>query len=143
MSIEELLKNMVRSFFMITTGIVISMYVFCMLFRPDAVFSIDDIGRILLMAVAGDLTYIIFLAGRELSKKQMLMRKIAHLVILSAMLLYFASLWEWVRLDNLKEVGVFLGAVLTVYAVISLAAGYRDKKLTEKINRRLRERYHS
>lgn len=143
MCMEDLLRNMARSFFMITTGIVISMYVFCMLFRPDAVFSIADIGKILLMAVAGDLTYIIFLAGRELNKKQMLIRKIVHLVVLSATLLYLASLWEWVRLENIQEVVVFLLAVLAVYAVIALAVGYRDKKLTEKINSRLRERYPS
>lgn len=143
MSIEELLRNMVRSFYMITTGIVISMYVFCMLFRPDAAFSIDDIGRILLMAAASDLPYIIFLSSRELSKNQMLIRQIVHLIILSGTLLYFASLWEWVRLGNGKEVAVFLLSVLAVYTAIFWATGYRDKKLTEKINSRLRERYRS
>jgi uncharacterized membrane protein len=111
MRAEELLKRMFHSFFLITTGIVISMYVFCLILNPDASFSLDDIGRILLMALAGDLPYVIFLSSKELDKTQMLIRKIIHLIVLSAVLLYFASLWDWVSLHSSKEVAVFLSSV--------------------------------
>ncbi len=143
MRAEELLKTMVHSFFLITTGIVISMYVFCLIFYPDASFSLDDIGRILLMALAGDLPYVIFLSSRELDKTQMLLRKIIHLIVLSAVLLYFASLWDWVSLHSSKEVAVFLSSVLAVYVAVFLATHYRDKKLTNKMNERLNEHYRS
>ena len=143
MRAEELLKTMVQSFFMITTGIVISMYLFCLIFYPDASFSLDDIGRILLMALAGDLPYVIFLSRREFSKMQMLIRKIIHLIVLSAILLYFASLWDWVSLSSTKEVTVFLATVLAVYVAVFLANNYRDKKLTDKMNDRLKEHYRS
>ncbi|MBP1761449.1 MAG: hypothetical protein H6Q64_991 [Firmicutes bacterium] len=143
MRAEELLKTMVQSFFIITTGIIISMYVFCLIFYPDASFSLDDIGRILLMALAGDLPHVIFLSRRELNKMQMLIRKIIHLIVLSAVLLYFASLWDWVSLHSSKEVAVFLSSVLVVYVAVFLATHYRDKKLTDKMNERLNEHYHS
>jgi len=143
MRAEELLKSMTQDFFMITTGIVISMYVFCLIFHPDASFSLDDIGRILLMALAGDLPHIIFLSRREFSKMQMLIRKIIHLIVLLAILLYFAFLWDWVSLSNTNEVAVFLASVLAVYVAVFLAASYRDKKLTIKINDRLKEHYRS
>ena len=143
MRAEELLKTMVQDFFMITTGIVISMYVFCLIFSPDASFSLADIGRILLMALAADLPHVIFLSRRELSKMQMLIRKVIHLIILLAILLYFASFWDWVSLNNAKEVAVFLSSVLAVYVAVFLAGSYRDKKLTDKMNDRLKEHYRS
>ncbi len=143
MRIEELLKTMLRSFFIITTGITVSTYVFCLLFYPDAVFTLNDIARILLMALASDMAHVIFLSRRELSKKQMLLRKIIHLLVLSAMLLYFAFLWDWVKLNKAGEVVVFLFFVWTVYVVVYLMTSYRDKKLTERINSRLKERYRS
>lgn len=143
MRAEELLKTMVQSFFMVTTGIVISMYVFCLIFHPDASFSLDDIGRILLMAFAADLPYVIFLSRREISKTQMLIRKVIHIIVLLAILLYFVFLWDWVTLSNTKEVAVFLLSVLAVYVAVFLASGYRDKKLTDKINDRLKEQYRS
>lgn len=141
MRIDELLKNMVRSYFMITTGIVVSMYVFCLLFNPDATFSLGDIGRILLMALASDVPYFIFLSRRELNKKQMLARQIIHFLVLTAILLYFASLWDWVDLNDAAQVTIFVLSIIAVYAVIVLTIIYRDKKLTEQINNRLKERY--
>lgn len=134
---------MFRSYFVITTGIVFSMYVFCLLLNPNANFSLHDIERILIMAFAGDLPYIIFLSHKELSKKQMLVRKIIHLLVLSAILLYFASLWNWISLNNPRQILVFLSSVCIVYIIVWTTSKYRDKKLTDQINNKLKERYHS
>mgnify|MGYP001385392859 CR=1 FL=1 len=143
MNAEELLKTMLRSFFIIATGIVISMYLFCLIFYPDASFTLHDIGGILLLAFFGDLPYLIFYSGKELSKKQMYLRKSIHLPVLLAVVLYFAHLWEWVSLNRSKEVFVFLLLVLAVYAIVFAIAVHYDKKLAEKLNHRLRERYRS
>lgn len=140
---EELLKKMINSFFMITTGVVISMYVFCLIFNPDAKFTLTDIGRILVMAFVSDLPFLIFLSSRELSKKQMLIRSIIHFIVLSAVLLYFAFLWEWVNPREEKEIGVFLLFVLLVYVVVFLTSKYRDGKLSDKLNDQLKQRYGS
>ncbi len=143
MRAEELLKKMASSFFIITTGVVISMYVFCLIFNPDAGFSVADIGRILLMGIAGDLPLILFLSRRELSKKQMLLRTIIHLVVLSSILLYFAFLWDWVNPKSAGEIAVFLTSVVLVYAAVMLINRYRDKKLSDRLNDRLKQRYRS
>lgn len=140
---EELVKKMINSFFMITTGIVISMYVFCLIFNPDVKFTLVDIGRIIVMAVVSDLPFLIFLCRRELDKKQMLIRNIIHLTVLSAILLYFAFLWDWVNPRDGKEIAVFLVSVLLVYAAIFLTNRYRDGKLSDKLNDRLKQRYGS
>ncbi|WP_304508075.1 DUF3021 domain-containing protein [Anaerotignum sp.] len=140
---EELLKKMIDSFFMITTGVVISMYVFCLIFNPDVKFTLVDIGRIIVMAVVSDLPFLIFLCRRELDKKQMLIRNIIHFIVLSAILLYFAFLWDWVNPRDGKEITVFLVSVLLVYAAVFLTNRYRDRKLSDKLNDRLKQRYGS
>lgn len=140
---EELVKKMINSFFMITTGIVISMYVFCLIFNPYVRFTLADIGRIILMAAVSDLALIIFFCRRELNKKQMLMRYIIHFIVLSAILLYFSFLWDWVNPRDTKEIAVFLISILLVYVVIFLSNRYRDRKLSDKLNDRLKQRYDS
>ena len=143
MRAEELLKKMISSFFMIATGIVISMYVFCLIFYPDVSFMLADIRRILVMAVAGDLPLVIFLSRRELTKNQMLLRTMIHFVVLSGVLLYFAFLWDWVDPANTKEIAVFLISVVLVYTAVFLTNRYRDKKLGDRLNDRLKQRYRS
>lgn len=143
MCLNQLLKTMFRSFFVITTGVVVSMYVFCLILNPAAVFTLDDIGRILLMAAAGDLPLILFWSRRELSERQLMGRKAIHLLVLLAILLYFASLWNWVSLKNAGQVTVFLLGVLAVYFMVTAVSIYRDKKLTDQLNRKIKERYHS
>ena len=143
MNAEELLKTMFRSFFIIATGIVISMYVFCLVFNPDANFTLHDIGGILLLAFISDLPYLLLYSGKELSKKQMYIRKAVHLPVLLAMVLYFSHLWNWVDLNRTKEVLVLLLLVLAVYAIVFAITVYYDKKLADKLNHRLKERYRS
>jgi len=134
---------MVHSYFVITTGIIASMYVFCLIFNRNAVYSLDDIGRILLMALASDLPFIIFYSRKELGKKQMLIRQIIHIPFLLAVLFYFAQLWDWVRMNSPTEVIVFIALVLVVYAAVLAIATFQDKKLADKLNDRLKQRYHS
>ena len=137
---HDLVRTMVRMLFLITTGVVISMYFFCLLFAPDASFSLSDIGRILLMSVAGDLPFVVFYSKKELSKRKLLVRQAIHIPILLTVLLCFAFRWEWVSIHNAKQIAVFVVLVLVVYAAVDLAVSLKDKKLTEKLNSRLKER---
>lgn len=143
MRIEELFKNMLRSFFIISTGAVASMYVFCLIFFPDVTFTLGDIGRVLLMALASDLPYILFYSRKELGKRQMLVRKVIHFAALLAILLTFAHLWDWINLNNPGQVIVFILLVIGVYAIVIGLIVYQDKKLADKLNDVLKQRYHS
>lgn len=141
MNAENLLKTMFRSFFIIVTGIIASMYVFCLIFYPDASFSLHDIGGILVMAFVSDLPYLLFYSGKELSKKQMYIRKLIHLPVLLTVVLYFACLWDWISLNHTREVLTFVLLFLFVYIMVFLTCKYQDQKLADKLNHRLRERY--
>ena len=139
----DLLKHMLRAFFVITTGIIASMYVFNLIFNQDVVFPLDDIGRILLMAFAGDLSLVIFYSSKELGKKQMLVRYAIHIPVLLAVLLFFAQLWDWVSMSRPKEIIIFIVLVIVVYVTVLAVATYQDKKLADKLNDRLKQRYPS
>ncbi|MGC6174404.1 DUF3021 family protein [Lacrimispora sp. 38-1] len=143
MNAENLLKTMFRSFFIIVTGIIASMYVFCLIFYPDASFSLHDIGGILVMAFVSDLPYLLFYSGKELSKKQMYIRKSIHLPVLLSVVLYFACIWDWISLNHTKEVLTFVLLFLFVYIMVFFTCKYQDQKLADKLNHRLRERYRS
>lgn len=143
MRFGEILRSMLRAFFVITTGITISMYVFCLIFNKDAGFSLDDIGRILKMALISELPYFVFYSRKELDKKQMLIRFMIHIPVLSAVLFYLASLWKWINVNSFNEVLVFFLLIIGVYALVLAASFYKDKKTADKLNDTLKERYHS
>ena len=57
MPIKDLLKTMFHSFFVITTGVTMAMYISCRLLYPDTVLSVGDIGGILLLALFCDQSF--------------------------------------------------------------------------------------
>ena len=141
MRIGELAKAMLRSFFVITTGIVVSMYLFCLLLAPQSEFSVGEIGKILLMALMSDLLFLLFWSPKELGKMQMARRTAIHAPVLMAVLLYLAQRWDWVELDRANEVALFLLLVAGVYVAVLLANALREKKLAMQLTARIQERY--
>ena len=140
---EELLKTMFHSFFLIVTGVVASMYVFCLAFPADALFSPDVFGIILLTALACELPLLIFYSRGELDKKQMRTRTVIHFFALLAILLGLSQLWDWVDFKKPGEIAVFIALVLCVYVAVEWITVYREKKLADQLNQRLRQRYPS
>lgn len=143
MPLKDLLKTMFHAYFIITTGIVISMYVLCLLFNPNGAFSPVDIGGILLTACISDLSFLVFCSEKELSKKQLLFRFFVHIPVLLAILLYFAQLFKWVNMKSPQQVAAFILSVLGVYAGTFVISFCRDKKTADKLNDSLKKRYHS
>ena len=132
MPIKDLLKTMFHSFFVITTGVTMAMYISCRLLYPDTVLSVGDIG-----------SFLIFASGKELGKKQMAVRFCIHIPLEVAIVLFFASKWDWVNIDKPLEVAVFVLLILGVYAAVLAVAYYQDKKTADKLNDSLRKKYHS
>ena len=140
---EDLFEIMFRSFFVIATGVITSMYIFCLIFEPDASFSLNDIGRVLLMAFVSEFPFILFYSRKELGKKQMLIRTLIHFPVLLTLLIFFAQLWDWVDIYNFKEVIVLVLLIMGVYGIVLSATAYQDQKLADKLNESLKRRYHS
>ena len=141
MRLKELLKYMFHSFFIITTGIVFSMYVFCLIFSPQATFSVAVFGVILLSAFVTNLPMLIYYSPKELPKEKMLIRIILHFFVLLAILLVLSQLWDWVDFSKPSEIVVYILLVLVVYTTVQLITAYREKKLATSLNKKLKQRY--
>lgn len=143
MNIKDLLRAMFHAYFVITTGTTVSMYVCCLLFRPNARLSLVDIGGILLVALVSDLSFLIFYAKKELNKRQMLFRFSIHIPLTVLILLIFATIFHWIDLKSVPQVVVFILLVLGVYAGVTAITFYHDRKIAAKLNDGLKRRYHS
>lgn len=143
MNVEELIKTMVRSYFIIATGIIASMFVFCLVFYPNASFTVYDIGGILLLALLTDLPYLLFYSGTELSKKQVYLRKAVHLPVLLVIVICFAAQWNWLHMEHAGEVALLVVLIIAVYIIVFAMSMHYDKKTASQLNHRLKERYHS
>ncbi|HWQ50471.1 MAG TPA: DUF3021 family protein [Terriglobales bacterium] len=138
---EEILKKMLVHFFIITTGTVTAVYLFCRLFYPTATFQTADLGRILWMAAAGDLPLAVFYSRRELTRGEMRLREVLHFLLLVGVILSLAWRWGWVNLGRGIEVGGLLLSIVLIYLAVSFVTDCRDRKVTEQLNDKLRERY--
>ena len=143
MQFKEILKKMLHSYFVVTTGIVFSIYLYCLLFNPAGIFTKTDIGRILLLAFYCALTYIVFYSKRELVGIQLIVREIICFILITFIVLFCSDRWEWINLSSWVEILFFLLVILVVRVIVILVTRYRDKKMTNKINDKLKERYHS
>lgn len=143
MPVKELLKVMLHSFFVIATGTVMAMFVSCLVLNPEAVFSVADIGGILLVALLSDLPFCVFLSRSELSKRQMAARFAIHILLVVILVLGFAWFWGWMDIEKPVEVALFVLLTLGVYAIVFAAARYRDRRTADRLNDELKKRYPS
>jgi hypothetical protein len=93
------------------------------------------------MAALTDLAYFIFYSGKELSKRQMLLRYFVHFTAIMGIALSIAVRMGWISRAEPVRAAVFAGLVAAVYITVFIVTMYQSKKLAEKLNRKLRERY--
>lgn len=143
MCLKELLKSMLHAYFIITTGITMAMYLSCLLLYPDTTLTPADIGGILLIALITDLSFLLFYSRKILGKMQMLIRFCIHIPVVLIIVLYFCHLWDWINIDQPKEVAVFIFLILGIYALVVAITFYRDKKTANQLNEGLKKYYRS
>lgn len=136
MEIRELIKNMVRDYFVILSCSFIATFVFCLVFDPDAVFALSYIPWMMVFALAGDLPSLILYSSKELTEKQWIIRMIVHFVVLEIILLvaaYFLELYK-----NLGEAVFFAGIIAAVYVLVRFMGWRINLKIADQINEKLK-----
>jgi len=140
MGIKEITREMVYSFFVIFSGSVLAMYVYLLIFGQNTV-DIHHITALLVMTVLADLASFVFYSRKDLSKKQMFVRYVIHLAVIIGIMLSAATYLEWVRWHEPVQIIVFVGLVVAVYTMVMIIDEYQNKKLADKLNQKLKERY--
>jgi len=141
LNIKEILHRIIKSFFIILGGSLIATFVFKLVFGTGIPLHIDDIGALIVLSVVVDLTYFIFYSRNELSRNQMLIRYIVHMMCIASELFVFAKLRRWVDFGRIAEILVFFALVITVYIATIGISNYQAEITADKLNRKLKERY--
>lgn len=139
MSLKEILKNMVRDYFIITTAILMCVIVFCSIFDQEAVFTLKELKTFLLLGAVTDLPTLIYYSKKELTAKEFEIRFILQMIIIAGIVTFTLSRNGWMDSSRLIEMIVVLGEVCAVAILVRYGFWRRDKILSDKINQRLWE----
>lgn len=111
MSLKEILKNMVRDYFIITTAILMCVIVFCSIFDQEAVFTQKELKTFLLLGAVTDLPTLIYYSKKELTAKEFEIRFILQMIIIAGIVTFTLSRNGWMDSSRLIEMIVVLGEV--------------------------------
>ena len=133
------LKMMLTEFVIILSGTTICAAIYCTVFNPDANLGVELLWEIIALAVFTSLPQLLFYSKRELSAKQMRIRQSIHVVLVVGLIILCAYTWGWVGFDSFIEPLAFVVLVLVTYTAITVYMYYREKKLVNMLNEKLRE----
>jgi uncharacterized membrane protein (DUF485 family) len=141
MNMREIVDGMVHSFFVILGGSVIAAFLFLVICRPGTLIHIHDLGALIVLAITSDMSYCIFYSKKELSRTQLLVRYIIHLVYILSEMLFAAYYMNWIDTGKPLQTIVFAGLVVAVYIMVTMISLIHAKKTADKLNEKLKERY--
>ena len=147
MDAREIIKRSIRGFFIIfTMGVIgFAVFVWVLAQRIEGIFY-GDIVMLLFIAVATSQALRIFYSKEELTQKQFSRRRVVHYLLIQGIahscfyLIIYGRGLEW-------EIPLWLGVTLMIisvsiiYITVTLVDSFSFKKLTDDINKRLKERY--
>lgn len=134
---KELIRDMISTYFMLTTMILVVMTVLGTYFMPEVRFGYEQFEAPLIYAAWGTLPSIVLYAKKELTIKQMLVRKIIQLILIEVIVLRVALPAEIVESGNSALVISLIGCVFVIYLLTHAIEWYQDsvtaKKMTEEL----------
>ena len=137
MSGKELIRDMINTYFMLTTMILVIMMVLGTYFMPEIRFGYDQFKVPLIYAAWGTLPNIVMYAKKELTMKQMLLRKIIQLILVEIIVLAVALPAEIRENKNQALVISLVICVFVIYVLTHVIEWYQDsisvKKMTEEL----------
>ena len=137
MSGKELIRDMINTYFMLTTMILAAMMLLGTHFMPEVRFGYDELNSPLIYAAWGTLPNVVMYARKELTMKQMMIRKIMQLVLVEIIVLAVALPTEIWKNGNVALVISLAICVLVIYVLTHVIEWYQDsisaKRMTEEL----------
>ena len=148
MDAREIIRRSIRGFFIIFAMGVVGYTVFAWFLSPERVDGLfyGDVAMLLFIAVATSQALWIFYSKEELTHKQFSRRRVVHFLLVQGIAISGTSLiiygreltWE---VPHITGVILMIASVCVIYATVTLVDSFNFKKLTDDINKRLKERY--
>lgn len=134
---KELIRDMISTYFMLTTMILVVMTVLGTYFMPEVRFGYKEFEAPLTYAAWGTLPSIVLYAKKELTMKQMLVRKIIQLILIEVIVLVVALPADIIDRGNSALIISLIGCVFVIYLLTHIIEWYQDsvtaKKMTEEL----------
>ena len=136
---KELIRDMINTYFMLTTMILVVMTVLGTYFMPEIRFGYEQFETPLIYAAWGTLPNVVMYAKKELTMKQMLVRKIIQLILVEVIVILVALPTEILEGGNNALLISIVSCVFVIYVLTHIIEWYQDsitaKQMTEELMR--------
>ena len=140
MDYKEMAREILESFFIIFTCTIMVSTIYVGMLGSDIVFTRDIFGTFVisvLTSLAGIVTY----SKRELKRAETFFRHAIHFALIMIIGLGAATYMGWILWSIPITVFRFSGMIVGIYVSVYAIIFYQSKKLTDKMNEKLKERY--
>lgn len=136
---KELIRDMINTYFMLTTMILVVMAVLGTYFMPEIRFGYEQFETPLIYAAWGTLPNVVMYAKKELTMKQMLVRKIIQLILVEIIVILVALPTEILEGGNNALLISMVSCIFVIYVLTHIIEWYQDsitaKQMTEELMR--------
>ncbi len=139
MSGKEFWRSMAKNFFVVVTLINLATCVLGMAFRPEQTFGYDAFLSPILYGALSMLPSFIMYSKRELSVKEILIRKVLQFLFIEGILVFAGFGFDSINSGSIRQVAGFCLSVLVIYMLTIwldwILDGREARKLTDDLRR--------
>ncbi|MGN1166647.1 MAG: hypothetical protein ACI4S2_09525 [Lachnospiraceae bacterium] len=139
MSIKEYGKSMLQDFFVITTFVNIVMFVLGSIYRPEVTFSYEILLFPPLYGFLGTIPSWILYSKKELSTRQIVIRKILQVIVLELILILVIFGGENLCKENIPVITALAISVFLVYVLVNIVSWLLDVRTAKAVMKELSE----
>jgi len=134
---KELIRDMINTYFMLATMILGVMAILGTQFMPEVRFGYESFTIPLIYAAYGTLPNIVMYARKELSMKQLVVRKIIQFILVEVIVLSVALPAEIVVIGKTELIIKLAISILVIYVLTHLIEWFQNyvtaKQMTEEL----------
>ena len=139
MSGKDFWIDFIRTYFMIVTLITIVMCIVGKVVMPEQTFGYEAFAAPLIDGFVGTVPNFVLYSKRELKVKELLVRKVAQLILIEAAVLFLSLYGADQSWREPRIVGILIGSVFTVYVVGTLISWIVDLLSAKSLTKELQE----
>lgn len=134
---KEFVIDLIRTFFTVVTLINVAMLVMGLWFAPDMKFGYEAFAAPLIYGVVGTLPNIVMYSKRELSVRELFVRKVLEFILIEVLVLgvaFYGADTFWQQPKIIISVGISIFLIYVVASIIDWAQNYvAAKRMTDEL----------
>ena len=137
MSLKEYLKSAALHFFIIVTLADVATFAVGMIFRPEEQFGYEAFLTPLIYGALGVLPNLVMCSGRELTVKQLMIRKVIQFLVLELVLITAAFGVKNLKAENMGVITGFAVSVLIIFLLVQIISWLLEVRQAEQMTAEL------